>query len=434
LFGLPDLYDYGYDSNGTGSWSVMSGGCWGNGGVTPVHFDAWSKIEAGFVEVVNVVSDETDMVIPEVETNDVIYKLWTLGSQGPQYFLVENRQQTGFDQYLPGNGLMIYHIEEASGNNSNQWYPGYTSNGHYLVAVEQADGDWDLEHNYGSDSADPWPGSSNNRMFNAASTPDSKDYGLQETDVVIENISDSGPVMTADFLIGIFIPSGREVVLTPDEGSLSVPANGGTVSYNAAINNYEPAAYTTQFWINVILPSGDVYGPLLGPVDLTVSGMSSVDGDLAQMVPGRAPEGNYTIVAYVGTYATAVDDSSFFTFNKSATTWANNPTSNLDGWEVVGGFDSVEIADVPQAFYLQGAYPNPFNPTTKISFTLPEAAEVSLIVFDVQGREVAMLVDGYRAAGQHEVTFDAAGLSSGVYLYQLKGGSQTAIGKMILTK
>ena len=49
VFGLPDLYDYNYDSHGTGFWSLMSAGCWGNGGLTPVHLDGWSKIYLGFV-------------------------------------------------------------------------------------------------------------------------------------------------------------------------------------------------------------------------------------------------------------------------------------------------------------------------------------------------------------------------------------------------
>jgi len=80
------------------------------------------------------------------------------------------------------------------------------------------------------------------------------------------------------------------------------------------------------------------------------------------------------------------------------------------------------------------AYPNPFNPTTVISYTLDVANHVTLSVYDVSGREVATLVDGYRSVGAHEVSFDASHLSSGVYIYRLTSGAQTLSGKMVLMK
>ncbi|MBU0520013.1 T9SS type A sorting domain-containing protein, partial [bacterium] len=67
-------------------------------------------------------------------------------------------------------------------------------------------------------------------------------------------------------------------------------------------------------------------------------------------------------------------------------------------------------------------------------YELRVAGSVLLSVYDIQGREVARLVDGYRDAGVHEVTFDAAGLASGVYLYRLEAGTQQAVEKMVLLK
>jgi hypothetical protein len=89
---------------------------------------------------------------------------------------------------------------------------------------------------------------------------------------------------------------------------------------------------------------------------------------------------------------------------------------------------------LPQEFQLQQNYPNPFNPSTSITFALPHAANVTLKVFDVLGREVAMLVNGYMTAGAHEVRFDASHLSSGVYLYTLTTGDFTQTKKMSLVK
>ncbi len=75
---------------------------------------------------------------------------------------------------------------------------------------------------------------------------------------------------------------------------------------------------------------------------------------------------------------------------------------------------------VPASFVLNQNYPNPFNPTTVISYRLPVAAEISLTVFDLLGRVLSSLVAGERGPGNHTVEFDATGLSSGVYFYQLR--------------
>ncbi|MBL7192057.1 M6 family metalloprotease domain-containing protein [bacterium] len=205
VFGLPDLYDYDYDSRGVGYWSLMAGGCWnGNLGASPAHPDAYSRYKMEVLDAVNVTGPMYEVNIPAIEDEPVIYRLWTSGLIGEQYFLVENRQQSGYDTYLPSNGMLIYHVDETVETwNNNQWYPWYTGEGHYLVALEQSDALWELEQNINSgNSGDPYPGITNNRAFNDLSYPDSKDYNFNSTDVSIINISDSAPVMTADFDIG----------------------------------------------------------------------------------------------------------------------------------------------------------------------------------------------------------------------------------------
>ncbi len=77
------------------------------------------------------------------------------------------------------------------------------------------------------------------------------------------------------------------------------------------------------------------------------------------------------------------------------------------------------VAEVPETFTLENAYPNPFNPQTTIGFGLPESAHVRLVVYDVLGRPVRVLLDATREAGAHQVIFDATDLPSGTYLYQL---------------
>jgi subtilisin family serine protease len=93
-----------------------------------------------------------------------------------------------------------------------------------------------------------------------------------------------------------------------------------------------------------------------------------------------------------------------------------------------------DVATAPIPFELSVPYPNPFNPSTTLSFVIGHSSFASLKVYDVLGREVAMLVNEVKPAGTYTVHFDASNLSSGVYYYRLSVGSFTATRKMILTK
>lgn len=211
-FGLPDLYDTedtsqgGTVSQGIGRWSLMAGGSWnGINGSSPAHLDAWCRQEVGWLNPINITSNQTNVSIPNVETNEVAFRLWTNGSQGNEYFLVTNRQRLGYDASLPYHGLLIWHIDEnVLTDNDKEWYPGYTSNGHYLVALEQADGLWEMEQNSSSgNGGDPYPGSTSNFLFTPTSTPNSDSYSASGTYVSITNISASSSTMTADFAVSL---------------------------------------------------------------------------------------------------------------------------------------------------------------------------------------------------------------------------------------
>jgi hypothetical protein len=89
---------------------------------------------------------------------------------------------------------------------------------------------------------------------------------------------------------------------------------------------------------------------------------------------------------------------------------------------------------IPTKFDLSQNYPNPFNPTTKVNFDLPKDGMVSLKVYDMSGREVATMVNGFRTAGFYTIDFNAANLSSGVYFYSISAGEFSAVKKMALIK
>jgi hypothetical protein len=109
-----------------------------------------------------------------------------------------------------------------------------------------------------------------------------------------------------------------------------------------------------------------------------------------------------------------------------------------DGSPDVGAFEygvsGVERYEQPARFELKPAYPNPFNPTTTVAFSLPRAAEIELTAFNALGERVATLAAGFRHAGDHQATFDASDLPSGVYLIRLRVEGETIATKAILAK
>ena len=94
----------------------------------------------------------------------------------------------------------------------------------------------------------------------------------------------------------------------------------------------------------------------------------------------------------------------------------------------------VEVKVVPTEISLLQNYPNPFNPVTEIKFTLPEAAKVTLNVYNIIGQQVASLINGIEEAGFHNIKFEGSRLPSGAYIYRLQTGNIVQIKKMMLIK
>ena len=108
-------------------------------------------------------------------------------------------------------------------------------------------------------------------------------------------------------------------------------------------------------------------------------------------------------------------------------------TRLFDGLIYVSG-DCLYPLQATEAYVVLDNHPNPFNPATEITYGLPHDGEVTLTVFDNLGREVAVLVDGYRTAGTYAVEFNAGGLPSGIYIYRIETPAGSASEKMLLMK
>lgn len=227
--GLPDLYDEDYSSIGVGDWSLMASGSWnrfgGDGGNRPSHIDPWGKWLLGWITPTPVTCASAVSLPSAAISSAGFHRLLDGSAPGVtgEYFLVENRQQTGFDAGLPGAGLLIWHVDEAVDDNTGECYPGGPScaTQHYKVALVQADNLWNFEKgdNEG-DAGDSYPGTSNRRIFTGTSSPNSKLHSGAESGAAVTGISDSGPMMTA-------------TLQAPGDGTVSVVKAGsgmGTVT------------------------------------------------------------------------------------------------------------------------------------------------------------------------------------------------------------
>jgi len=109
-------------------------------------------------------------------------------------------------------------------------------------------------------------------------------------------------------------------------------------------------------------------------------------------------------------------------------------TTTTNGSFTFQNVTEVEDERLPIRYAVSNNFPNPFNPSTTISFVLPEDGNVTLKVYDLLGRAVAELVNGTMKAGSHETMFDASKLPSGVYFYKLDFGGKSISKKFVLTK
>ncbi len=232
--GLPDLYDTDYSSSGIGTWGLMSGGSWGGNGSSPwypAHFCAWSKVRLGWIDPIVVSEGSFTAELSSVEENPVVYKMFGTG-EGQEYFMFENRQAIGFDQTIKNTGLLIWHIDDAIGGNSDDW--------HRRVDVEQADGYFDL--NYGSndgDAADIWPGILNKTYFGFDTAPNSTYYNDSPSGISVVDIVESDETVWATFrnLPNLSI---NNIQFTETNGDYdSVPNPGET--HNLTIEFYNPS-------------------------------------------------------------------------------------------------------------------------------------------------------------------------------------------------
>jgi immune inhibitor A len=160
LLGLPELYaPGGLPQEGIGVWGLMGQGTWLRKGEHPPHPCAWSKAKLGWVDVETIEHTTPAVTLPAVEREPRIVKIPVTPDRPEEYYLLENRAPIGADASLPGQGLLVWHVDERVGG----FRSAQLDVAHKLLHLVEADGRGDLDRGHAAggnrgDATDPWVG------------------------------------------------------------------------------------------------------------------------------------------------------------------------------------------------------------------------------------------------------------------------------------
>jgi hypothetical protein len=247
--------------------------------------------------------------------------------------------------------------------------------------------------------------------------------------------SPTGPPPELTIETGTGGPYDLFVDLTYVSGS-PVSPGGGNIYFEVFVENQDSNPADFDGWLAVEYAGGPPTTVASRIFTNFLPGWTINRPDMFYPVPGAWAAGNYEMYGRVGDEPGDVWAEDGFPFVKSGV----SDGSAFVPWAVDGApnpFDEItkpEEAVLPSQTVLHGAYPNPFNPATVIRYQLPAVSFVNLAVYDLSGRKVTELVNGWRDAGSHEAAFDASDRSSGIYIYRLTADDYYATGKMLLIK
>ncbi len=204
ILGAPDYYDTNYDKtgdgqyDGTGSWDMMAGGNWNNAGATPAHHNAWTKVMFyNWASATTLNSPQTVTLSNAAENANSFYRVNTT-TEG-EYFFIENREKHKFDSYIPGSGMIIYHIHSGVlnvGNEINVTHPQRM----YPIAQNATQDPTGL-NTYGTinSATCAWTGTTGKTAFTDSSLPSSKSWIGNNSYKPITGISRNATAKTVSF-------------------------------------------------------------------------------------------------------------------------------------------------------------------------------------------------------------------------------------------
>lgn len=230
VLGLPDLYATSYTSAFTpGAWSVLDYGPYNNGGCTPPLYSVYERYSLGWMQP-TLIDGPKNVTLGEISGNNgCIIKT----EKENEFFLLENRQQKGWDVYIPGHGMLVWHVDF----NEDVWMQNTVNNSasHQYVDLEEADG---TQNEY-SRAGDAFPGTSHVTSFTDDTKPSMKSWSGHRQNLPITEITETGGVITFKVAGGATVPQ------TP------VAEEATNVTPNSFTANWQVAENATHYYISV---------------------------------------------------------------------------------------------------------------------------------------------------------------------------------------
>ncbi|TKJ39761.1 hypothetical protein CEE37_10815 [candidate division LCP-89 bacterium B3_LCP] len=366
----PDVYLIKTDSSGYEEWNQTFGGAFDDRGYSVQETSDGGYIVVGFTDV-----GDYDVYLIKIDASGV--EQWNRPIGGSDDDRGYSVQQTSDSGYIIAGYTMSYgagekdvYLVKTDASGSQQWSQVFGG----------SDDDYGKSVQQASDGGYIIAGYTSS-------------YGAGGSDVYLVKTDEFGIEQWSQTFGGLDSDMGHSVRQTSDGGYIIA---GSTYSFGAA--------YMNIYLIKTDYSGNQQWSQALG-------GQFNDYGECVQ----QTSNGGYIIAGRTESYGAGGTD-----------VWL----IHLDSETGVNQLDEPQ----PLTYYLLPAYPNPFNPSTVISFELQVASFVELTIYDISGSKITSVVNGWRDAGMHEVTFNGSNLASGVYIYRLKEEEFVASGKMVLMK
>ena len=358
-----------------------------------------------------------------------------------------------------GRGTTIEHIQVSySGDDSYEWFGGCV-NAKYLIAFRGWDDDFDTDFGYTGklqylvSFRDPAIADQSSSNGFESDNDGSGTMNNPITSPTWWNVSLIGPLETTSTTINSLYKRGMHLRRSSRNKISNAIIMGWPTGIRLDGQNTIQAAIDGNMWIDNSIVSGWTVTSMdtvaSGGLNFNIdtwyanNGGRTYTANTDVMLTDPFNLSNPNAMPLAGSPALTgadtppndgfFDQTATFVGAFGSVNWTDNWT-NFDPMGYVVSVDENGLSQIPNSFNISQNYPNPFNPSTKIVYSVTEASDVNITVFDVLGREVEVLVDGFKSAGTYELTFHAENLPSGLYLYTFEAGSTRITKKMTLLK